>query len=114
MKVAGAIPDAIAVLNAPPLNLLRQAPPELAKATGQAQGTVIVGLPFKNNVRLADVDLHVTSELSDVAFAAPVSGLDFSQGSARLDATTDRLNVHGHAQFSGEPATLAGERRFSG
>ncbi len=114
LKVAGAIPDVIAVLNAPPLNLLREAPPQLAKATGQAQGTVIVGLPFKNNVRLEDVDLHVTSELSDVAFAAPVTGLDFSQGSARLDATADRLNVQGHAQFSGEPATLHVTADFQG
>jgi hypothetical protein len=114
LKVAGSIPATIAVLNAPPLNLLRQAPPQLAKATGQAQGTVTVGLPFKNNLRLSDVDLHVGAELSDVGFAAPMDGLGFSDGAARLDATNDRLSVNGDAQFAGEPATLKVTADFQG
>jgi Protein of unknown function/AsmA-like C-terminal region len=107
LKVGGTIPDTIAVLNAPPMNLLRQALPQLVKATGRAQGTVTVGLPFKNNLRFEDVELHVSSELSNVAFAGPLTGLDFSDGFARLDATNDRLDVQGHTQFAGEPATLS-------
>ncbi len=113
LKLAGPLAQALAILNAPPLDLLHQAPPQVAQATGEVTGTVQAGIPFKNSLRLADVDLHVRTELSDLAFASPVAGLDFSQGNALLTATNARLAVAAHGQFAGEPATLAVSADFN-
>ncbi|HQT46957.1 MAG TPA: DUF3971 domain-containing protein, partial [Acidocella sp.] len=100
------IADAIDILAAPPLNLLRQAPPQIAQATGHAEITLSATIPFLKEVRLADMTLHVGATLSDVALPSPLAGLGFSAGSAQLDATTDALHVTGKAQFAGQPASL--------
>jgi Protein of unknown function/AsmA-like C-terminal region len=112
LRVDGSLGDVIGVLDAPPLNLLRKAPPQLASVTGQADATVTAKIPFITKVRLADVDLHVGAKLSQVGLATSVEGLDFSSGELSLDATADGLALKGQAQFAGEPATLAVTSRF--
>jgi hypothetical protein len=100
------ITDALAILAAPPLNLLRQAPPQIAQATGNAAMTLTAAIPFLKDIRLEDVTLHVGAALSDVALPSPLAGLGFTAGSAQLDATTHALHVTGTAQFAGQPAAL--------
>lgn len=112
VDVSGTVQDVIAVINAPPLNLLRQAPPEIAPATGAVKATVTATIPLINKLLLEDVTLHVGAALSNVALASPVTGLGFSGGTARLDATTHDIDVAGSAQFAGEPATLQVKASF--
>jgi hypothetical protein len=113
VTLAGKIADAIAVLNAPPLSLLRAAPPNLAKATGNMGALVTATLPLRGNLQLADVDLNVAAQLTGVAVPTPLSGLAFSGGALVVHATTRDLTVTGAAQFAGEPATVAAVADFT-
>jgi Protein of unknown function/AsmA-like C-terminal region len=106
VALAGTIPDTFAMLNAPPLNLLRRAPPQVIAATGTVKATVTANIPFVNHVRLGDVDLHVAASLADVTVATPVQGLALSQGAGSLVSTADALQFTARAQLGGEPANV--------
>ena len=104
--LAGTVPAAFAVLDAPPLNLLRRVPPEITAATGEVTATVTASIPFKNRVRLEDVDLRVAGALADVTVATPVQGFALSQGAGTLQANADALELTARAQLGGEPADV--------
>ena len=87
VALAGTIPHAFALLNAPPLNLLRHVPPQVVAATGTVRATVTASIPFRKRVRLANVDLRVAASLGDVRVATPFQGLALSQGAGRLVAS---------------------------
>ena len=106
VALAGTITDAFAVLNAPPLNLLRRAPAQLTDATGTVRATVTASIPFVDRVRLADVNLRVAASLADVTVATPVQGLALSQGTGTLDASADALHLTARAELGGEPADV--------
>ena len=105
LHIQGSVADTIAILNGPPLSLLRPAPAGVAQASGSVTGTVRATLPFDANLRLAQVNLQVAAALTDVAL--PVQpGLGFTQGSAKLTASGQALSLTGTARFAGEPARL--------
>jgi hypothetical protein len=114
LAVQGSIAAAMGIIAAPPLSLLRLAPPQIAKATGALSGTVTATLPFVQNLKMDDVQLHVALALSDVAVDTPLPGLGFSAGDAKLDATGHQLNMTARAQFAREPATLSLRTSFDG
>ena len=114
VSAMGSIPDAIAVLNAPPLSLLRHAPPQLAQATGDVSAKVTAVIPFINNLQLEDTGLHVDAGLSGVAFDSVVAGLRFTEGTGQLDVTPDGLTAKAGLQFAGEPAQLDVKVNFTG
>ena len=112
--LGGTIPDAVAVLNAPPLNLLAKAPPQLGLATGTMSATVAAVIPFRQKLNFDDADftLNVGAELKNIALASGINGLSLSDGSAHLDATKQDLSLNGKVQFAGEPATLTLDASF--
>jgi hypothetical protein len=114
LAVDGSLPALIAVLNAPPLSLLSAVPPALAKATGNADGTVTATLPFLANLRFSQVVLEAKGHLTDVAVASPAPALHFTAGDLRLDATGLQLEASGAAQLGGEPARLALREVYQG
>jgi len=107
LSVRGSVPDLIAVLNAPPINLLARTPPQLALATGTVNGQVTATIPFLVNLPFSQVTLKASAELGDIAVASPFLGLRFTQGQARLTATGQALSVSGTAAFAGEPAAIS-------
>jgi AsmA-like C-terminal region/Protein of unknown function len=106
VALAGTVPAAFAVLDAPPLNLLRRVPPEIMAATGGVRATVTASIPFTERVRLEDVDLRVAASLADVMVATPLQGIALSHGAGTLHATADALKFTARAQFGGEPADV--------
>lgn len=114
VSLTGGVAAAIAVLNAPPLSLLRQAPPQLALATGNAAVTVEARIPFIKDLQLEDTALRVSADLSQTAFGSGVPGLAFSQGNGRLEATAQGLSAKADLQFAGQPARLYVRVGFSG
>ena len=114
VNLTGTLTSAIAVLNAPPLSLLRQAPPGLAKATGDTIVAVEARIPFIKDLTLDDVGLRVNANMSQTAFDAGVGGLAFSQGNGVLQATAHGLSAQAGLQFAGEPARLAVKIGFAG
>ncbi len=113
LALAGTIQGAFAVLNAPPLYLLRHAPPEISTATGGVKATITASIPFKDRVRLADVDLRVAVTLADVALVTPMQGLTLAHGAGTLQATADALKLSAQGQFGGEPADVRLDMSFA-
>ena len=113
VALAGTIQDAFAVLNAPPLSLLRRAPPAISAATGGVKATITASIPFKDRVRLEDVDLRVAATLADVALATPIQGLALAHGAGTVQATADVLKLSARAQFGGEPADVRLDMSFA-
>ncbi len=113
VSLAGTVPDTIGVLNAPPLNLLRPAPPQVIAATGRVQATVTAAIPFKKRVRIEDVGLRVAATLEDAAVATPFQGFGFSHGEGTLNATADGLGLTAKARFGGEPADVKLDMSFA-
>jgi hypothetical protein len=111
--LAGTVQDAIAVLNAPPLSLLRGAPPDLAQATGRMSAAVNASLPLKTNLQIGQVTLAVDANLNGVAVPTPLQGLAFADGSLDLHASTAGLTASGTASFAGQPARLAAVADFA-
>jgi hypothetical protein len=111
--LAGTVQDGIALLNAPPLSLLRAAPADLARATGGMTATVDASLPLKNDLKLGQVVLAVAAHLTGVAVPTPLAGLAFADGRLDLHASTTGLTGGGTANFAGQPARLAAVADFT-
>jgi len=112
IPVTGSIQDATKLLNAPPLNLLKTAPPVLLQATGALTGLITVALPLKGNDKLDDVTLNVQTTITNAKIPTPIPGLAFSGGAITLQATTKQLDAKGTAQLAGESATMAVAAKF--
>jgi Protein of unknown function/AsmA-like C-terminal region len=106
VALAGTVPAAFAVLNAPPLNLLHNVPSDIETATGGVSATITASIPFKNRVRLVDVDLRVAASLTDIMLTTPIQGFALSHGAGTLQATADDLKLTAQGQLSGEPANV--------
>jgi hypothetical protein len=107
LPVSGKVADALALLNAPPLNLLKTAPPQLLTATGFLTGTVAATMPLRGDVTLPQVDLRVATALTEVTVATPVDGVDLTGGALSVTATGHDLQVNGAASLAGQNAAIA-------
>lgn len=106
IPIGGRLQDAFAVLNAPPLNLLKTVPPPVLGASGDLTGTVDVVLPFKNNLTIDDIGLQVTAAVTNVTVKLPVASLTLDHGSFTVSSTTKALKASGEARLTGEPASV--------
>jgi hypothetical protein len=106
IPILGKLTGALQVLNAKPLNVLHDAPPQLLLATGDVNGTVSAHLPMRGDVKLNQVDLHVDAAISNVTVPTPAPGLSLTGGTLTLQTTLQRLMVRGTAQLAGQPASV--------
>ena len=112
LNLSGRVQDVLAILGAPPLNLLDTIPPEIRGATGAAQGDITATIPFKNNLNIADVALNVHANLTAVHMATPIPGVTFTNG--KVDLVTDGHTLHAAAtaDFAGKPARITMDQNF--
>ncbi len=107
IPVAGTLPAALAVLDAPPLMLLKGAPPALLGAAGNFTGSIGAALPMRQKLALRDVSLKVAAALNGTAIEGFLPGEDFSDGALALTATTHGLSLKGTGSLGGQAAALA-------
>ncbi len=112
VPVSGTLGEALGLLNAPPLNLLKTAPPELPQASGGLSGTVVGSLPLRGDVKLQQVDLQVRTALTGVTLPTPVAGLALTGGALSVAATLRDLHVAGGAMLAGQAASVSANARF--
>ncbi len=112
VPVSATVADALAVLNAPPLNLLKTAPPILRQANGAVVANVTANFPLKNDLKLDEVDLHVAAHLTGVSLPTPLDGLEFKQGDIALQATIAGLQAKGTATLDGQAANITATAGF--
>ncbi len=91
--LAGPIAAAIPALNQPPLSLARRAL-AFTGITGNFTAVIKAELPLVKPLKLHDVALTASVDLSDVDWA-PIAGLPIQQGSAHLDVDLHHLALHG-------------------
>jgi hypothetical protein len=107
VTLGGGLPDALAFLNAPPLNWLHQAPPQLLLATGNATAKIGATIPLGGDTGGQQLKLAVDAALTNVVLPTAVPDLAFSAGALNLHATLDGLTVNGTARLAGQPAALS-------
>jgi hypothetical protein len=112
LPVTGQLAGALAVLAAPPLSLLRAAPPEILAATGDVAGTIAASLPLRGDVKLSQVDLHVNTALTNVTLPTPAPGLALTDGGLSLAATLQMMTLQGSARLAGAPAAISASAAF--
>ncbi|MDR3520590.1 MAG: DUF3971 domain-containing protein [Acidocella sp.] len=112
VPVSATVAAAMAVLNAPPLNLLKTAPPILLQANGAVVADVTANFPLKNDLKLEQVDLHVAAHLTGVTLPTPLEGLEFKQGDVALQATIAGLQAKGTATLDGQAAEITATAGF--
>ena len=114
LDLTGAVPDVLAVLDAPPWSLLTHAPPQLATATGQVEGHVSATIPFVPDLTFGQMKLNVTAQITDAAMPDVLSGLGLRQGAVQLQTDGHRLALQAKAEFTGQPLTLTLHEEFAG
>jgi hypothetical protein len=112
IPITGSVHNALQLLNAPPLNLLKTAPPFLRQATGALTGLITVALPLRGDDQLSDVTLNVQTTITNATIPTPLPNLVFSAAGISLNATTNRLDAKGTARLAGESATIAVAAKF--
>ncbi|MBU6448678.1 MAG: hypothetical protein KGQ26_03540 [Rhodospirillales bacterium] len=113
LDLAGQVQDVLAILAAPPLNLLNTTAPEIKGATGTARGSLGAIIPFKKNLAMADVALGIHADLTNVQMATPIPGISFSKGTVSLTTDGHTLNATAKADLGGEPASVTMNQNFS-
>lgn len=114
LDLAGTAPDVLAVLNAPPLALMHNAPPMVMQTTGQVEGTLGLVIPFERDLTFDAVKLDADVLLHNFAMPSVVPQLGFTKGEAQIRTDGHRLNMTAKAVFAGEPVTMAMTGRFAG
>jgi hypothetical protein len=114
LNLAGTVTDVLTVLNAPPLALLRNGPPELGSATGQAEGTLTALIPFKQNLTFDEVHLEVAANIHNVLMPSILPPLGAAHGEVQLQTDGHSLQVNAQAEFAGEPAHITLAESFAG
>jgi hypothetical protein len=112
IPIVGELNGALQVLNAPPLSLLHDAPPELLQATGQVNGTVAASLPMRGDVKASEVDLNVQANVSGVTLPTMAPGLSLTGGALSLQTNLQRMTLQGAAQLAGQPASVTVAAQF--
>jgi len=111
-QIAGPLPDAIALLRNPRLQLLARHDLPLDRPAGQVAGTVTLSLPLEDRVTMDDVAIRAHAHLDGVHLSGGVAGRDLDQGVLDLDANVDGLTMTGTAALAGIPANLAASMDF--
>ncbi|HYP63278.1 MAG TPA: AsmA-like C-terminal domain-containing protein [Acidocella sp.] len=114
LDLAGQVPDVLAVLDAPPLGLLANAPRELSSATGQAEGHVSATIPFEQGLSFKDITLKVTAQIHNVFMPAVLPPLGLQHGEVQLQTDGRQLALQAKAQFTGAPMQLKLKESFAG
>jgi len=112
--VAGSVPDTIALLKEPRLELLDKHPMPLGDPAGEATANLTVTLPLDNKVTMADVGIRVLGHLSGLHLGGLVAGRDLDQGDLDVDVTQEGMTAKGRAALAGIPADLDGMMDFRG
>ncbi|HVC61482.1 MAG TPA: AsmA-like C-terminal region-containing protein [Acetobacteraceae bacterium] len=104
--VAGSLPDAIALLREPRLQLLDRHPITLGNPAGDVVATIAATVPLEKHVTMDDIAIRVGAHVTDAFLGGVAAGRDLSGGTLDLVATNTGLTVKGQALLAGIPASL--------
>jgi hypothetical protein len=114
VDVDGPVPELVALLNHPRLNLLSRRPVPMRNPAGRVEGRVTVAaLPLVSDLRMDDVRIAARGKLSALALGGIAAGHDLTAGVLAFEAGNDGLRLNGTATLAGIPAQVAVEADFT-
>ncbi len=113
LKIEGPLPDALTVLDSPPLGYASKLGISPRSAKGQAAATLHLAFPLISWLRLDDLDVLATADLQDVALPKVLMGLDLSRGDLKLTVNTQNMDVTGPVRLGSMAAQLAWHEVFT-
>jgi len=105
-SVDGALADVLALVDRPPLGFASRFGLQPRNVDGQAATRLVVALPLKRSVELAEIRIEATSRLRDVRVPRLVYGHAVAAKALSLKVNKSRLEVSGEARVAEVPATV--------
>ena len=104
LRAEGQIADVLALVDQPPLSLLRDLPEGVILAdAGRVRVSGDLAWPLERGVRLSGMDLALSAELTEVSAASLVPGHVLTADTLTLRADPELLTVSGAARLSNMP-----------
>lgn len=114
LDVEGPVPDLVALLGHPRLNLLNRRPVPMRNPAGRVEGRVVIApMPLVSDLRIDDVRISARGKLSALALGGIAAGHDLTNGALAFEAGNDGLRLSGTATLAGIPAQVAVEADFT-
>ncbi len=112
LRIASSIPDAIAILSHPKLDLLsrRGAPPP--GMTGAGEVDLAIAFPLLDALSIDDLDVTAKARAQEVRVPGILAGRDFEQGRVELAADRNGLTLSGTGRFGAIEVEVGGEMDF--
>jgi hypothetical protein len=104
--LSGALADAVAVLQTPPLNLLPAQPIDFASASGKVSAKLTIAMPLTDPVSKDAITVEAQAHLEGVHVSGLVAGRDMDQGAIDLKASRDGMTLTGRALLDAIPANF--------
>ena len=110
--IEGPLADVVALLRQPRIGLLQKSHFTVRDPAGRIGGKLTVNMPLKNNLKLDDVAIGVSGQMTDAHVGGIAAGRDLDH--ATLDFAVDNkgLKLSGKADIAGVPTSLTGAMDF--
>lgn len=112
LHLSGPLPTVLGLLSSPGMNLLAHSTAPMRNADGRIDGTISVGFPLLNSLRMDQIAITTQSRLSELHLPAVMAGQTLSEGEFELTATNDSLNLQGRGTVGGILADIAAKMDF--
>jgi hypothetical protein len=112
MVVGGPLKNALAQLDHPRLNLLKGMNISPPLVGGDAAARLVMGFPLIQDLKFADIDINVASNLRGVSLPKVALGADLEGGDMQLQLDKHGMDVTGTATIGGVKTELVWTENF--
>ncbi|SEH25949.1 AsmA-like C-terminal domain-containing protein [Magnetospirillum fulvum] len=113
LTIAGPIPDALRLLDSPPLRYAQALGIEPGKAGGEASTRLSLKFPLLKTLRLDDLEILAQASVKSLSLPKVALGQDLDGGALELTVDGKGLDAAGSVSLGGMPATLVWRENFS-
>jgi len=113
LTIAGPIPDALRLLDSPPLRYAQALGIEPGKAGGEASTRLSLKFPLLKTLRLDDLEILAQASVKSLSLPKVALGQDLDGGALELTVDGKGLDAAGSVSLGGMPATLSWRENFS-
>ena len=110
--VQGSVPELIALLRHPRLQLLDRKPIPMRNPAGTITGRLGVSMMLKDKIAFEDVHIQAATRATGLHLGGLVAGRDLDRGDIQLDASSDALHAAGTATVAGIASDLSVDMDF--
>lgn len=114
VRAEGRVSDVLAVLDQPPLELIRKFSMDLSSVTGEASTVARLSFPLIRGLRLDQLQVGARSTIRGASAPAPGGHGRVTADSLSLEVDATGLRLSGAARIDGTPARISWRERFAG